>query len=148
MWRGPGTVSAEARRGMWFLMQRIREPRAPKIPLAPLRVVCFNANALHLIAPPCSVVGRVFASLVAALYFALSLAAVDHTLHACLHADADQPGHRCFLTLVSHSQVESTPTVTEPAWFGGPFRAFAPSTADLPKSSRHWLPPGRGPPIV
>ena len=69
------------------------------------------------------------------------------SLHKLFHADADQPGHTCAVTLFAHGQVDSAtveisvvaPTVSVETTSPFAFSVFAPAIENLPA--------GRAPPV-
>jgi hypothetical protein len=95
----------------------------------------------HIVRP------AIAAVLITVLWLQLAMAASE-TLHKFFHADADQPGHECAVTLFAHGQVE-TASVNIPV--------IAPVTGvDLTPAAlvsfycptHQTLPPGRGPPSL
>ena len=115
--------------------------------LAPGRCFRIIANELRHAKRHFLVLGRSAVAVTQVLLLWLQLAmAASETLHKFIHADADQPGHECAVTLFAHGQVETSPvdvpvlppvtgveTTPQPV----PFVFSAPSQQ---------LPPGRGPP--
>jgi len=121
--------------------------KSAQLLLAPGRCFRIIANELRHAKRHFLVLGRsaVAVTLVLLLWLQLAMAASE-TLHKFIHADADQPGHECAVTLFAHGQVETSPvdvpvlppvtgveTTPQPV----PFVFSAPSQQ---------LPPGRGPP--
>ena len=121
--------------------------KSAQLLLAPGRCFRIIANELRHAKRHFLVLGRsaVAVTLVLLLWLQLAMAASE-TLHKFIHADADQPGHECAVTLFAHGQVETSsvdvpvlPPVTgvETTPQPVPFVFSAPSQQ---------LPPGRGPP--
>jgi hypothetical protein len=94
------------------------------------------------------VLGRstIAVSLMLLLWLQLAMAASE-TLHKFIHADADQPGHECAVTLFAHGQVETSPVdvpVPPPATGVETTPQPVPTVFNAPDRQ---LPPGRGPPL-
>jgi len=88
------------------------------------------------------------AALLVALVLLLDAMVACPALHELLHADADQAGHECAVTMFIHGQVDSAVVVVAAVLPAAPVEyspvpaiAFFPTRTDA-------LPPGRGPPAI
>lgn len=87
----------------------------------------------------------VAATLMLLLLLQLAMAASE-TLHKFFHADADQAGHECAVTLFAHGQVETSPVdVPLPPPIQWVETTPEPAPVIFSAASQK-LPPGRGPP--
>ena len=116
--------------------------------LAPGRCFRIIANKLRHAERHLLVLGRsaVAVSLILFLWLQLAMAASE-TLHKFIHADADQPGHECAVTLFAHGQVETSP-VDVPVL--PPITGVETTPQPVPvvfSAPGQQLPPGRGPPL-
>jgi len=76
------------------------------------------------------------------------LLAVDADAHGCLHDDAGDLKHECFLTLLAQGQVEVTGDAVVVVWFAGtPAIVFERGLA-APFDLSLRLPPSCGPPVA
>ena len=88
------------------------------------------------------------AALLVALVLLLDAMVACPALHELLHADADQAGHECAVTMFIHGQVDSA-VVLVAAVLPPPPVVFSPLPAIVQFHTRtDALPPGRGPPAV
>ena len=72
--------------------------------------------------------------------------AASEPLHKFFHADADEPGHECAVTLFAHGQVDASP-VDVPVVRPVARLETAPTVVcSLVSAAPHDLPPGRAPP--
>jgi hypothetical protein len=82
------------------------------------------------------------------MVWVLGLLAASPELHALVHADADDPGHSCAVTLfsqgVDHPAVD---TVLAPAPALFVVADLYPTEPLQVESVEDWLLPGRGPPV-
>jgi hypothetical protein len=69
------------------------------------------------------------------------------SLHKFFHADADDPGHECAVTLFAHGQVDACPVelplVLPVTWID----TTPPPVFSLVSATLKNLPPGRAPPV-
>jgi hypothetical protein len=74
--------------------------------------------------------------------------AASEPLHKLIHADADDPGHQCSVTLFAHGQIDTTsvdipcvvPVTSVEITPQAPISFYRPALPNLP--------PGRGPPSL
>jgi len=86
------------------------------------------------------------AALLVALVLLLDAMVACPGLHELLHADADQAGHECAVTMFIHGQVDSAVVLVAAILPAAPVE-FSPQTATALFHARtDILPPGRGPP--
>jgi hypothetical protein len=87
-------------------------------------------------------------ALLVALVLLLDAMVASPGLHELLHADADQAGHECAVTMFLHGQVDSAVVLVAIALPAPPVE-FSPLPAIAVFPTRtDALPPGRGPPSL
>jgi hypothetical protein len=88
------------------------------------------------------------AALLVALVLLLDAMVACPGLHEMIHADADQAGHECAVTMFIHGQVDSAVVLVAAILPAAPIE-FSPLPATALFHTRmDALPPGRGPPSV
>ena len=74
--------------------------------------------------------------------------AASETLHKLIHADADQPGHECSVTLFAHGQIESASVTIAPCIPTAGLEVTPQPIVSFYRPTMQSLPPGRGPPSL
>lgn len=88
------------------------------------------------------------AALLVALVLLLDAMVACPALHELLHADADQAGHECAVTMFIHGQVDSAVVLVAAILPATPIEFSPPTATALFHARADALPPGRGPPSV
>ena len=77
----------------------------------------------------------------------LQLAMVaSESLHKFFHADADEPGHECAVTLFAHGQVDASPVDVPVVLPVARLESAPPVVCSWVSAAPHDRPPGRAPP--